>query len=436
MANGKKKKKKVIIFTGIGLLIIILALVIILGGSKEKITPVQTDKVQRMTVTQVVEATGKIQPQTQVKINAEVSGEIVDLPVKEGDMVKRGQLLCRIKPDAYMADKEQAVASVNRAKAYLLQRQADLKKVEADHKRQGDLHAKGLISDADFEAVRNQYEVAKSNVDAAKYDVQNSEAYLSRQMESLRKTSIYSPIDGVVSQLISKTGERVSGSSFTQGTEIMTVSDLSVMEARVEVNENDVILISLNDTARVEVDAYPDRMFNAVVYQIANTATTKSAGTQEEVTNFEIRLLLLDKDVAFRPGMSTTARIETETRTNVLVVPLQAVTTREEKKMEAKPETPPEGEGEGMALADDQKPKEKKRPDQVVFLVDNGTVKKQAVKTGISSDNFIEVTEGLQEGQEVVKGPYRAVSRELEDGGKIRIDNANAFGGANKNDKQ
>jgi HlyD family secretion protein len=212
----------------------------------------------------------------------------------------------------------------------------------------------------------------------------------------------------------------------------MTVSDLAVMEARVEVNENDVILIHLNDTARVEVDAYPDRTFNAIVYQIANTAKTKGLGTQEEVTNFEIRLVLLDKDVAFRPGMSTTARIETQTKHNVLVAPLQSVTTREEKKEEAKPEPKEEG---GMATNVDAKPKEKKKPDQVVFLVNGGVAKKQVVKTGISSDAYIEVTEGLQEGQEVIKGSYRAVSRELEDNAKIRIDNSNSFGSANKNEK-
>jgi HlyD family secretion protein len=435
MANGKKKKKKkVIIFSGIGLLVLILAIVVIFGGNKEKIVTVQTDKVKRMTLTQVVEATGKIQPQVQVKINAEVSGEIVEIPVKEGDVVRKGQLLCKIKPDAYLADKEQAVANVNRAKAYLVQRQADLVKTESEFKRQSGLHEKGLISDTDFETIRNSYEVAKSNVDAARFDVQNNQAYLNRQNENLRKTSIYSPIDGVVSQLISKAGERVSGSSFTQGTEIMTVSDLSIMEARVDVNENDVILIHLNDTARVEVDAFPDRIFNAIVYQIANTATTKSAGTQEEVTNFEIRLVLLDKDVVFRPGMSTTARIETQTKHNVLAVPLQCVTTREERKEEKKPQQMgPEGQG-GQETTEN-KAVEKKKPDQVVFLVNNGTAKKQPVKTGISSDTFIEIIEGLQEGQEVIKGSYRAVSRDLEDNTKIRIDNSGAVGPAAQPEK-
>ncbi len=421
MANGKKKsRKKLIIFSSLGLLVVALIVIVLVSGNKEKVIAVQTEKVKRMTLVQVVEANGKINPQTQVKINAEVSGEIIDLPVKEGDRVRKGQLLCRIKPDAYLADRDQAVANLNRAKSALVQRRADLKRIESEFKRQSELHSKGLISDSDFESGKNALDAATSNVESAEYDVQNSQAFLTRQKENLGKTSIYSPIDGIVSQLLSKNGERVSGSSFTQGTEIMTVSDLAVMEARVEVNENDVVLISLNDTARVEVDAFPDRIFTAVVYQIANTANTKAAGTQEEVTNFEVRLLLLDKGVEFRPGMSCSAKIETETKTNVLAVPLQAVTTRDPRK---KSEEQPMEEGqEGMAST--PKKEERAKPDQVVFLAAGGVARKQVVHTGISSDSFIEVLDGLKEGQEIIKGNYRAVSRDLEDNSKIRIDNS------------
>lgn len=418
--NANKKKRKIIIFSALGALIVILVTIVILGGSRENIITVQTEKVKRMTITQVVEATGKIEPQTQVKINAEVSGEIIQLPVKEGDRVKKGQLLCRIKPDTYIADREQTVANLNRAKAFLVQRESDLNRIEREYSRQKELFAKGLISESDLEMIKSSFEVAKANVDAAKFEVENSRAMLDRSTENLNKTSIYSPIDGVVSQLISKLGERVSGSSFMQGTEIMTVSDLSIMEARVEVNENDVVLISLNDTARVEVDAYPDRTFNAVVYQIANTAKTKGLGTQEEVTNFEVRLLLLDKSVEFRPGMSSSAKIETDTKANVLTVPLQSVTTREKKmKMEeGKEEESEEGQ---YALA--EKKTEKKKPDEVVFVVQSNLARKKVVKTGISSDYYIEVLEGVAEGEEVVKGSYRAVSRELEDSTRVRIEN-------------
>jgi HlyD family secretion protein len=423
-APKKKNRKKIIIFSLLGLLVVIVVLVVILGGSKETIVTVQTERIARATITQVVEATGKIQPQTQVKINAEVSGEIIDLPVKEGDRVRRGQVLVRIKPESYLADREQAVANVNRSKSSLEQRQADFRKIESEYRRQQQLFQKGLISEADLETIKNTYEVAKASVDAARYDVQNSQAILDRSKESLAKTTIFSPIDGVVSQLISKLGERVSGSSFMQGTEIMTVSNLALMEARVEVNENDVVLISIGDTARVEVDAYPDSAFNAVVYQIANTAKTSAEGTQEEVTNFEVRLVMVDKDVVFRPGMSCSARIETETRRDVIAVPLQSVTTREgRKEMEQAPEGGPDETADAGAVQEKKEDRTKKKPDEVVFVVENGVARKKVVTTGISGDLLIEITSGVQEGQMVVKGSYRAISRELEDSTRVRVDN-------------
>ncbi len=435
MATNKTKKrnrKKIVILSAIGLLALVVLAVVIFAGKGDEIITVQTEKAARRTITQVVEATGKIEPQMQVKINAEVSGEIIELPVKEGDRVKRGQLLVRIKPDTYVADREQAVANLNRAKAFQEQRAADLRRIESEFQRQKLLFQKGLISESDLETIKNAHEVSRANLDAAKYEVENSQAFLSRTRENLNKTSIFSPINGVVSQLISKPGERVSGSSFMQGTEIMTVSDLAVMEARVEVNENDVVLISLNDTARVEVDAYPNRVFTAVVYQIANTAKTKGMGTQEEVTNFEVRLLLIDKSVEFRPGMSCSARIETETRTSVLAVPLQCVTTREpegKKIAERSEESREEGQEEGPATVEEkEKKKDKKRPDEVVFVVEKDLVRKRAVKTGISSDEHIEIMEGLKEGETVVKGSYRAISRELEDSTRVRIEDKEAFG--------
>jgi HlyD family secretion protein len=423
MATPKSsRKKKIIVLSLLGLLVVVIVAVVVFGGNKENIITVQTAKVVRTTITQVVDATGKIHPQTQVKINAEVSGELIDLPVKEGDRVKRGQLLARIKPEAYVADKQQSVANLNRAKAYLVQREADFRKIESEYKRQQELFRKGLISESDIETAKSAFEIAKANVDAAKYDVANSQAVLDRAQESLSKTSIYSPIDGVVSQLVSKLGERVSGSSFTQGTEIMTVSNLGVMEARVEVNENDVVTISIGDTARVEVDAYPDREFLATVYQIANTATTTGLGTQEEVTNFEVRLLLLDKGVEFRPGMSCSASIETDTRPNVLAVPLASVTTREKKAEEAPQGAPGEEDMSESAQPVVEKKQDRKKPQEVVFVVDGSKVAKRVVTTGISSDELIEVRDGLKEGDVVVKGSYRAVSRELDDGSTIRVE--------------
>jgi HlyD family secretion protein len=429
--NGKnKKKKKIIIFSALGALILIIVIAVILGSKKDEVIVVQTEKVARRSITQVVEATGKIQPQTQVKINAEVSGEIIELPVEEGYVVKKGQLLVRIKPDQYMAQRDQSVANLNRMKAMLIQREADFRKVDSDFKRQQELFKKGLISEADLEASKSLHEIAKANVDASRYDVQNAEANLTRSREDLAKTAIYSPIDGVITQRLSKLGERVSGSSFMQGTEIMTVSNLTIMEARVEVNENDVVLISIGDTARVDVDAYPDHEFVATVYQIANTATTTGLGTQEEVTNFEVRLIVNTEGKEFRPGMSCSAKIETETRRNVITVPLQSVTTREKKRRGEG------GPGEDGASGDeeefsdvqiegvtDKAEDKKQKPQEVVFVIRKGAARKVPVTTGISSDTYIEITGGLKIGEDVVKGSYRAISRELNDSSMIRVDN-------------
>ncbi|MAT39820.1 MAG: efflux transporter periplasmic adaptor subunit [Ectothiorhodospiraceae bacterium] len=427
----QKNKKKIIVFSAIGALVVILILVVIFGSGKEDVITVQTEKVKRMTITQVVEATGKIYPETEVKINAEVSGEIIQLPVEDGDRITKGQLLVKINPDAYVAETEQAQASLNSAKARVEQRQADLKVLERELERQKELFQKDLISESDIESMQNQYEVAKSSLAAAKFDVQNQEAFLKNRRESLRRTSIFSPIDGYVTQLISKEGERVSGSSFTQGTEIMTVSDLSLMEARVEVNENDVVLISIGDTARVEVDAYPDSIFVAVVHQIANTASTRGLGTQEEVTNFEVRLLLLTKSVQFRPGMSCTAKIETETKRDVIAVPLQSVTTREEKEKKGRRFAKDEGEDSSEDTEEqngiDAVKKKKEDAQEVVFIVDGNLARKRIVKTGISSAEYIEIQEGLDEGAKVVKGSYRAISRELEDSTAVKIDNEGMF---------
>lgn len=422
--NGKnKKKKKIIIFSALGALLVIIVIAVIFGSKKDEVIAVQTEKVERRTITQVVEATGKIQPQTQVKINAEVSGEIIDMPVEEGDIVRKGQLLVRIKPDQYQAQRDQGIANVNRMKAMLVQREADFRKVDSDYKRQQELFKKGLISEADLESSKSLFEIAKANVDASRFDVQNADASLTRSREDLAKTAIYSPIDGIVTQRISKLGERVSGSSFTQGTEIMTVSDLSILESRVEVNENDVVLISIGDTARIDVDAYPDHVFVATVYQIANTATTKGLGTQEEVTNFEVRLIVNAENKEFRPGMSCSAKIETETRKNVVTVPLQSVTTREKKGPDAAPGADEEMADVQIEGITDQDTEKKEKPQEVVFVIRNGVARKVPVTTGISSDTYIEIKDGLKTGEDVVKGSYRAISRELNDSTKVRVDN-------------
>ncbi len=428
MANNKKSKKKLFIFSGIGVVVIVLVLVVLLGSKRENIISVQTEKVTHRTITQVVTASGKIQPETTVKINAEVSGEIVSLPVKEGQKIRKGDLLVRIKPDQYQAQVDQAQAGLSSAKAALALQSASLEKAQTEFNRGKDLYSKKLISDQDFITLKTSLEIAKAQYQSAEAGVAQAGASLKQSKEALYKTTIYSPIDGVVSQLISELGERVSGSSFTQGTEIMSVADLSRMEAQVDVGENDVVLISVGDTSLIDVDAYPNRKLKGIVYEIANTGTTTGSGTQEEVTTFLVKIRVLDKDIDLRPGMSMTADIQTETKNNVLAVPIQSVTTRMPKMQEgAKPQGANGGAkpGNGMTAPEKQ--------EEVVFVVENGKVKQLPVKRGISNDSYVEIVSGVKEGLEVVSGSYKAINRDLEDGSAVRIDNtAKRFGMVSK----
>ncbi|HUI63994.1 MAG TPA: efflux RND transporter periplasmic adaptor subunit [Bacteroidota bacterium] len=409
MANGKKSRKKLIIFSAIGVVIIALVLIVFLGSKKEPILPVNVEKVTSRTLTQVVTATGKIQPEVQVKISPEVSGEIVLLPVKEGYRVKKGDVLLKIKPDIYIAQRDQF-------RAGLLQAKAGLTKAEADYKRAQTLLNKGLIAQSDFDQARATYESAE-----AMY--QQSKASLDQAEESLRKTTIVSPMDGTVSQLNNQLGERVLGTQQFQGTEVMTVADLSRMEAQVDVSENDVILVHIGDTARISIDAFPDRKVNAVVYEIANTGTSKNLGTQEEVTNFTVKMRVVDPGVVLRPGMSMTADIETMTKQNVLSVPIQSVTTRA-PKMEMKEGQTDGQKGTVMTAAQTQKSKNENKPKEIVFVIENGVAKAVPVKRGIASDQYVEIVDGLSEGAQVVSGSYKAINRELEDGAKVKIEEA------------
>lgn len=405
--NGKKSKKKIIIFSTIGFVVIALGLILFLGSKKEPIMPVQVEKVSRHTITQVVTATGKIQPEVQVQISPEVSGEIVALPVKEGQRVKKGDLLMKIKPDVYVAQRDQFAA-------LLLQSKSALVKNEQDYKRMENLYKKGMVSDADYQQSQSLYESSKA-------DYARSKASLDQAEESLRKTTILTPMDGTVSQLNSELGERVLGTAQFQGTDVMTIADLSRMEARVDVSENDVILVTVGDTARVSIDAFPNQKVNAVVYEIANTATSKGLGTQEEVTNFQVKMRVVDKSIQLRPGMSMTADIETETRQNVLAVPIQSVTARA-PKTEMK-EGGSEGQSGTMVAANNSpKARADNKPKEIVFVVENGQAKAVPVKRGISDGSFIEITDGVAEGVDVVSGSYKAINRELEDGSKVRVE--------------
>lgn len=412
--NKKKSKKKIIIFGGLGLLVVILIVIAIASSKKEEIISVTTEKVERRTITQKVAATGKIQPEFKVVITPEVTGEIVELPVKEGDRVKKGQLLIRIKGDQYKAQKERLEANLQSAQANLKIRDAELKRIESEYRRIKELHEKKLVSDAELETMQTNYLSAKASYESAVAMINQSEAQLREVLEILYKTTIYSPLDGIVTNLKVEVGERVLGSNFTQGTELMTVSDLNNIEAVVEVDENDVVLVSLGDTAEVKVDAIKDKVIKGIVTQIGNSAITKGFGTQEEVVNFEVRIKLIELDDRLRPGMSCTADISTETVENVLAVPIQSVTARSDIKDEKKDED----ENTNQIKNNNSK----KEPDEIVFIVENSTAKAVKVKTGISDDNYIEIKSGLNGGEEVVTGSYRAISNDLKDGSKVKIE--------------
>ncbi len=408
MSNNKKsKKKKIIIFSILGSVVVALVLVVILGSQKVPIISVQTEKVERRTLTQFVTATGKIYPEVQVIITPEVSGEVIHLAVRDGQKVKKNEVLLKIKPDFYAARRDQMVAGVTSSTA-------SLNRLRSDYNRIKDLYEKKLVSDAELEQSRTAYEVSKAQYDQAK-------ATLNQTEEDLMKTTIRAPMEGTVTQLKIETGERVLGTSQFQGTAVMTVADLSRMECRVDVGENDIVLISIGDTARIDIDAFPNRKFNGVVYEIANTAKTKGFGTQEEVTNFEVKIRIIDKDVLLRPGMSMTAKIETDRRQNVLTVPIQSVTTRMPKKDEKKTEG---DESPDVVIVTLEKLKKKDEPTvkEVVFLYNEGTAKMVEVKRGISDDSYIEIIEGLDEDDKVISGSFKAISRELEDGSKVKLD--------------
>ncbi|MDQ7818472.1 MAG: efflux RND transporter periplasmic adaptor subunit [Melioribacteraceae bacterium] len=420
MSNGKKKsKKKLLIFGGLGVLLLVVILLVVFGGNKEDIFQVQTEITQRKSITQVVSATGKINPVFLVKITAEATGEIVSLYVREGDKVKKGQLLLRIKPDIYEAQKTQVEARLAQTNANLNSTKALLDKVEADYTRIQGLFQKGLASDSELEASKSTYLQTKANYESQRSSVAQSEASLKEALENLNKTYVYSPINGTISILDVELNERVIGSVF-QGTTLLTVADLNQMEATVDVDENDVVLVSVGDTAKIKVDAFGEREFHGVVTQIGNSAKTTGLGSQDQVVNFEVKIKLVNPGDQIRPGMSCDANIETETRTNVLAVPIQSVTARlPDMKKETTKEDTEATEGEESA----PKPKNGKsnKPKEVIFIVSEGKAKMIEVKTGISDDTYIEIIEGVKGEEEVITGPYRAISKDLEDGSKISI---------------
>jgi len=416
----KKNKKKRVIFSILGLVLILIIVAAIVSSNKEKIVVVQTEPVAKRNITQVVSGTGTIQPERKADISAEVSGELIALPVKEGEDVTKGELLVKIKPDIYNEMIQQQEAAVNYAKTQVDVMKNNLDKAELDYKRNQQLYKTGMLSQSDLDNARITYEVAKTNVKSAIENVKQNEAQLKQENETLSRTTIRSPMAGVVTQLNSHLGEKVVGTQQFSGTVIMTVSDLTAMEADIEISENDITLVDIGDTAKIDVDAYPDREIKGTVFEISNTATSKNAGTQEEIVNFIVKLRVLDKDVDLKPGMSCNADIKVNSKFDVVTVPIQSITVREEM------DKPPEDNPDEPKRTTDENAKKKEKPKEIVFIVDSSNqqkVKSFPVKTGISDDKYIEITEGLQPNMVVVKGPYKAISKDLDNGSKIKIDN-------------
>jgi HlyD family secretion protein len=372
---------------------------------------VAVEKAELRSITETITANGKIQPEKEVKISPDVAGEIVELNVKEGENVVKGQLLCRIKPDIYISQRDRSLAAISSEKARQSQSEAQFIQAELSYKRTKQLFDQQTISKSEFETAEASYQVAKSEVDAAKYSVISAEASLKEANENLLKTSIYAPMTGTVSMLLVELGERVVGTSMMTGTEMMRVADLSRMEAQVQVNENDIVRVNLGDTALVSVDAYLDHKFKGVVTEIASSAKTTGVSA-DQVTNFDVKILVLPESYKnllkvgevnpLRPGMSASVDIQTETRKSVLAVPIQSVTTRTDT---TKVQVTPSDENTRTLL----------------FITEGTHALAKDVKTGIQDNSYIEITSGIKEGDQVISAPFSAISKKLSDSTLVQI---------------
>jgi len=430
----RARHKRYIIFGSIGLILLGIIVSFILS-KREKPIPVTTEKAVRKTILQTVSATGKVQPETEVKISPEVAGEIIELPVEDGMSIKKGDLLVKIKPDSYKALLEQQEAAISSARATNLQQKASMVKAEQDIKRAEDMFAKKTISVQEYNAAQAASDVAKNTYESSLHQIEQAEASSSQARDALSKTTVYSPIDGTVTILTSKLGERIVATGQFAGTEVMRVADLEHMQAVVDVNENDVPNVKVGDKASVKIDAYGDDKFRGTVAQIANTGKTTGAGTQEEVTNFEVKINLDRKNVLLRPGLSCTADIETNMVKNAVAVPMQAVTIRtgdsnlspeeiEKKKQKAAERDKGDNNADYVNERQEKQAQKEEREKltKVVFLKKGSKAQIVKVTTGISDDTYMEIKSGIQPGDEVISGSYSAISRKLKDGAKLTYD--------------
>lgn len=444
--NQKKRSNRLLLFLGIAVVVLLLVLVIgkksgWIGG--DDLVKVATTKAEKASITESVTANGKIQPEVEVKISSDVSGEIRELYVKEGDSVRAGQLLARIDPELYQSALARTEASLNNSKANLassrarlLQAEAKLTELEKQFQRNTKLHQEKLLSDAEFETAKSTYVTAKAEVESAKqnilasqFTVQSQEATLKESTKNLSRTEIFAPVNGVVSKLSVEKGERVVGTSQMAGTEMMRIANLNDMEVSVDVNENDIVKVALGDTSLVEVDAYGTRKFKGIVTEIANSATTTSATTSDQVTNFVVKIRILRSSYAdlsaqygskrsvFRPGMSASVDVQTQSVNDVVAIPIESVTMRDKSELDS---TKTEGIAVKRKSTSGSSTKKSTDEQEMVFVFNDGKVVLRAVKTGIQNDKLIEIKEGLQVGDEVVSAPFSAITRTLKNNTAVK----------------
>lgn len=434
------KSKKLLLI--IGIIVVLLIIVLAIGKKQgwlgnEGYLKVSVEKGVDREIVELITANGKIQPETEVAISPDVSGEIVDLVVREGDEVVKGQYLLKIKPEAYQMARNRAEAFLNSSKARLKQSESKLELASLDYKRNSRLYEDQAISEAEFEQSLTGYNTSLAEKEAAEFSVKSAKASLDEADESLQKTSITAPMSGTISRLSVELGERVVGTSMMAGTEILRIANLNRMEVEVEVNENDIVRVAYRDTALIEVDAYPDTRFTGVVSEIPVSANTTGV-TTDQVTNFNVKILLLPESYEdkisesnpypLRPGMSATADIQTDRRTGIYSVPIQAVTTRMDTTGAVAPESEEQRtdqiSSDGTVSSTTETTPAGSTGDDpvvVVFIASEGKAWMKKVKTGIQDNSYIEIVEGLDPEDEVVIAPYSAISRQLKDDLSIEV---------------
>ena len=420
-------KKKIYILVGVVVTLIIVLITLkskgIIGGNDNS-KQIETAKVDEITIIETVSATGKIQPEIEVKISSEVSGEIIALPIKEGQVVKKGDLLVKINPDLYTSGYNRTISNLSGSKAGLNQADANFNEAKATYDRSKTLFDKGIISKSDWDKAIAAFEGAKANKESAYYNVQSANATVKEAKDNLGRTTIYAPADGTISSLGVELGERVLGTQQMTGTEILRVANLNNMEVEVDVNENDIVKINIGDSTKIQVDAYLKKEFKGIVTSISNSAS--EATTADQVTNFKVKVRVLKESYQdllegkpatyspFRPGMTATVDIITERKEKVIGVPISAVVIKSDTTATKSYEIKDEDEDKKVTTKNDKK-------FECVFVKVGNKAKIRIVKTGIQDDTNIEVTSGLKKGDVVIVGPYTTVTKDLNSGDKVTM---------------